>query len=156
MSTPAETAEAILIVIKRIMKWMFVASLGIGLLVGAIVGYTDYQSSQEYEKKSEQEKKVTIWADYQNGDCAIGYPYFYVVENNSDKEVSKVKFTVQIRKKGFSNPLNSYTSLEEDKILKPKENFVRCFRAQNKDYNGDVKEKDVDIVVTYKEVTFSE
>ncbi len=156
MSTPAETAEAILIVIKRIMKWMFVASLGIGLLVGAIVGYTDYQSSQEYEKKSEQEKKVTIWADYQNGDCAIGYPHFYVVENNSDKEVSKVKFTVQIRKKGFSNPLNSYTSLEEDKILKPKENFVWCFRAQNKDYNGDVKEKDVDIVVTYKEVTFSE
>ena len=156
MKTPNETAEAILIVIKRIMKWMLIALLAIGLLVGAFVGYTDYESSKEYKKKIEQEEKVTIWADYQKSDCAVGYPYFYVVENNSDKEVSKVKFTVQVRKKGFSNPLNSYTSLEEDKILKPKENFIRCFRAQNKDYNGDVKEKDVDIVVTYKDVTFSE
>ena len=155
MTTAKETAEVILIVIKRIIRWIFVTLIAIGIIVGAIAWYIDYQNAQEYKAVIQQEEKVTITAGYKTSDCTDGFPYFYIVENNSDKEVTKVKFTVEVKKTGFSNPLNSYTSIEEDKILKPTEKFVRCFRAQNKDYNGHVKEKDVEIGVTYKNVTFS-
>ena len=155
MSSPQETAEAILIVLKRILKWLLIASISIGVLIWAFFGYTDHQRSQDYEKKKKQEEKVTIYAYYPGEGCAVGYPYFYVIKNNSDKEVSKVEFWVEVRKKGFSKPLNSYTSIEEYKILKPEDKWARCFRAENKDWDGDVTEKDVEIVVTWKNVTFS-
>lgn len=141
-------------VIKRILKWLLIASISIGVLIWVFFGYTDYQRSQDYEKKKKQEEKVTIFG-YLGEGCAVGYPYFYIIKNNSDKEVSKVEFWVEVRKKGFSKPLNSYTTIEEYKILKPQDNWARCFRAENKDLTGDVTEKDVEIVVIYKNVTFS-
>jgi hypothetical protein len=155
MSTPKETAEAILIVIKRLMKWILIASVSIGVVIGAFIAYTDYRNEIVRKKKKEQEDKVTIVAAYQKKDCDVSYPYFYGVVNDSDKVVTNVRFAVEIRKVGFSNVLNSYTSMDEDKILQPKEGFGRCFRANKKDYSGELKEKDVEIVVTYKNVTFA-
>jgi hypothetical protein len=155
MSSSQEKAEVILIVIKRILKWLLIASITITILVGVIASYIDYKNTQEYTKKREEEDKVIIFADYHKSDCQTGYPYYYIIENLSDKIVTKVTFTVEVKKKGFSSALNSYTSIDEDKILNPKERYTRCFRAQKKDYDGEVKEKDVEIVVTYKDVTFS-
>ena len=151
MKKPNEIAEAILIVIKKFLKWILITIIAIVLFAA----YFDYNNGKEYKKKQEREAKVTIVGYYKepNG-CDVGYPYLYEVRNTSDKTVVKTDFTVEIRKKGFSSALNRYTSIDEDKILKPGEGYARCFRAQNKDFSGDVKEKDVDIIVEYKNITF--
>ena len=155
MTTPSERAEAILIVIKRVLKWILISVFVVAVLGISIISFLDYQSSRDYKKRKEQEDKVEIVANYGKSDCEAGYPYFYGVVNNSDKEIKNVRFSVEIRKKGFSSALNSYTSIDEDKILKPGEGYGRCFRATKKDYSGELKEKDVDIVVTYKDVTYT-
>lgn len=155
MSTPKETAEAFLYVIKKIFKWLFLAVLTIAVVGGVIIFVVDYKDKADRKARDAIESKVKVNA-YHSGDkdCHDGFPYTYTVFNETDKRIKQVRFTVEITKKGFSKVLNSYTSLEEDKILEPKEGYGRCFRAQNADYNGDVKEKDVDIKIVYKNITF--
>lgn len=154
MQNSKETAEAILIVIKKILKWILLVAVSIGAIIGVVVSYANYKSNQDYKIKKDREDKISITADSREVDCQAGYPYFYGIVNKSDKTVSSVTFSVELRRKGFSNSLNSYTSIDEDKILKPGEGYGRCFRATSKDYTGEVKEKEVDIVITYKNVTF--
>lgn len=156
MSTANENAEAILIVIKRILKWIFITILTIVVILGIISSYYYFKNEIDSKKKKEEEDKISITAEYQKDICEKDYPYFYGIVNNGNKTVSSVNFSVEIKKKGYSSALNSYTSFTEDKILKPGEGIGKCFRAENKTYNGNVTEKDVDIFVKFKNVTFEE
>lgn len=156
MADANQTAEAILIVIKRIFKWIVIALIVVSVCIGLVAWVLDYTSTREHRKKQEQDNKVSIVASRNDEQCTSAYPYFYGIVNGSEKTVNNVKFSVEIRRKGFSSVLNSYTSIDEDKILKPGEGYGRCFRATKKDYDGDVKDKDVDIIVTYKDVTFQD
>jgi hypothetical protein len=62
---------------------------------------------------------------------------------------------VGIKRIGFSSNINRYTSIDEDKIIPNNEGYGRCFRAEDaNDYRKNLTEKDVDIVITYKNVTF--
>ena len=150
MTTPKETAEIILIVIKRIIKWILITVVLLGIGVTVI-----FEISEWYKEKST--KKVVVDAFYpKKGECFKDYPYEYIIFNESEKTIEKVKFTVEIRKKGFSNVINSYTYIDNYKILKPKEGWSECFRAQGLDYKVDVTDKDVDVVVKDKYVTFVE
>lgn len=88
--------------------------------------------------------------------CSAEFPYFYQVENGSDKTVRNVKFSVEINRTGFPSVLNGYTSIDADSVLKPGQGGGGCFRAQKKDYTGMLSEKDVEINVVYKDVTFSD
>lgn len=154
MGTPKETAEAIFLVIKRLLKWLLIIVVILGL---ALYLFAKYEDWREYQTNGKHEEKVTIDAYFPtSGNCHKDFPYQYNVWNGSERTVERVSFTVEIRKKGYSSALNTYTSLEEDKIIKPKEGWGRCFRAVKKDFSGDVNDKDVDIVVTYKNVTLKQ
>jgi hypothetical protein len=165
MNTPKETAEVILIVIKRIIKWILITGVLVGIGVTVIFEISEWYSYQTYGKYEEQKniaeekskKKVVVDAFYpKKGECLKDYPYEYIIFNESEKTIEKVQFTVEIRKKGFSNVINSYTYIDNYKILKPKEGWGGCFRAQGLDYKVDVTDKDVDVVVKDKYVTFVE
>ena len=165
MTTPKETAEVILIVIKRIIKWILITVILLGIGVTVIFEISEWYSYQTDGKYKEQKniaeekskKKVVVNAFYpKKGECFKDYPYEYIIFNESEKTIEKVKFTVEIRKKGFSNVINSYTYIDNYKILKPKEGWSECFRAQGLDYKVDVTDKDVDVVVKDKYVTFVE
>ncbi len=155
MSQTNEKAEAILIVIKRILKWI---AITVAVIAGAItifVQYSDWSYEKREKARFEREAKVVVTAGYPDGkDCQEGFPYFYGVVNNTNQTVKKVTFQVEIKKKGFSKTLNSRTEIEEDKILKPTEGYGRCFRATTEDYTTPLKEKDVEIVITRKSVEF--
>ncbi len=155
MSTPKETAEAFLYVVKKIFKWLFLALLAILVLGGAIIFAVDYKDKADRKAREAIESKVVVRA-YHSGDkdCHDGFPYTYTVFNETNKRIKQVKFNVEITQKGFSKVLNSYTNLEEDKILEPNEGYGRCFRAKRADYNGDVNEKDVEIRILYKDIKF--
>ncbi len=155
MGTPKESAEAFLYVLKKILKWVFLAIVVIGVIGFAVIFMIDQRDKAERKAREAIESKVVVRA-YHSGDkdCQEGFPYSYEVLNGSDKAIKEVKFNIEITKKGYSKVLNSYTNLEEDKILQPKEGWGRCFRAQRADYNGDVKDKDVDIKIVYKNIKF--
>lgn len=165
MSSASEKAEVILIVIKRIIKWILITAMIIAGIILIVIIHGDYRYNRdmdlrlEYEReKQELEGNVVINAMHAAGmGCQKDYPYFYSVKNNTNKTVRMVKFKVDLMRKGFSKPLNEITELEEDKILKPGESYGRCFRViSNEDYVTPVTERFVDITVSGKRIEFSE
>ncbi len=158
MSSANEKAEVILIVIKRLIKWILLSLLAAGAIFVSFIYVLDYKSSIEQKKKNELESKVKINLFYANdGLCDTTYPYAYQILNESNKIVESVEMTIKIFKKGFSKELNRYTSLTEDKILKPGEGWQGCFRAiSDEDYNQPVTEKDVEFEISYKDIKFKE
>ena len=152
MSEANVKAQAILIVIKTILKWIGLSVIGIGILIFLGVQYDEY----EYKKRKAIEDKVVVRAFHpKEGSCSKDFPYQYLIINHSGSTVEKVSFTVDIKRKGFSSNINRYTSLDEDKIIPNNESYGRCFRAEDaNDYRKNLTEKDVDIEITYKNVTF--
>lgn len=155
MSTPQEQAEAILIVLKRIMKYILGLILIIAIGFTLIIQYLEYKNKQEREERQKIEDQIVVVAGYpyNNQPCEKGYPYFYAVRNNSEKTLESVNFTLEIRPKGRSIPINSYTSFTEDKILQTGEYTSRCFSAISKDYSKPLTDNDVEIKVSYKTIT---
>ena len=154
MSDAKVRAEAILIVIKRILKWLGLSFLCIGLLFFIAYQYEEYRAKE----RKEIEDKVSIRAFYpKEGPCSKDFPYQYIVFNESGKVVEKVTFTVGIKRSGFSSDINRYTSIDEDKIIPNSGAWSRCFRAEDANqYGRNLTEKDVDIVITYKDVKFKD
>ena len=154
MSESEEKAEAILIVIKRILKWIGIAIISIGTLFFLILQYGEYKTNQ----RKKIEDKVSIQAFHpKQAPCDINFPYQYFIMNESGRIVEKVSFTVGIKRVGFSSELNQYTSIDEDKIILNNEGYGRCFRAEDKEaYGKYLTDKDVEIVINYKDVTFKE
>jgi hypothetical protein len=152
MSEANVKAQAILIVIKTILKWIGLAIVGIGIVIFIGVQYDEY----EYKKRKAIEDKVVIRAFHpKDAPCSKDFPYQYIIINDSGKTVEKVSFTVGIKRIGFSSEINRYTSIDEDKIIPNNESYGRCFRAEDaKDYRKDLTTKDVDIEITYKNITF--
>jgi len=165
MSSASEKAEVILIVIKRIIKWISITAMIVAGIILIVIIHGDYQYNRdrelslEYEReKQELEDNVVISAMHAAGmGCQKDYPYFYSVKNNTNKTVRMVEFKVDLMRKGFSKILNETTELEEDKILKPGESYGRCFRViSNEDYVTPVTERFVDIAISGKRIEFSE
>jgi hypothetical protein len=153
MSSPNETAEAIWIVIKRILKWLIILTLVV--IVGFFVliqanKFWEWLTNDRYAENVNISLHVA-----KPDDCDKDYPYIYIVQNKSDKTIDEVRFSVEVRKIGFSNTINSYTSITESKILKPDESTANCFNADRKYFNGKIKDIDVDLKLTYKNVKFA-
>lgn len=154
MSEAKIKAEAILIVIKRILKWIGISFLGIGLLIFLGFQYEKYEA----KKRRQIEDKVSIQAFHpKEGPCEKDFPYQYIIVNESGKVIKKITFTVGIKRTGFSSDINRYTSIVEDKIIQNKEGWGRCFRAEDANqYGKSLTEKDVEIEITYKNIEFKE
>ena len=152
MATAQELAEATLIVLKRIFKWLLLGCVFIAVIIAVTLQILKWW---EYQTTGKHAEKVIIKAfSAKDGGCDNDYPYTYTIKNSSDKTVEKTDFTLEIRKLGYSNKINSYTNIEDFKILKPNESLRGCFRAQSSDYKTNLTEKEVDITVSYKSIEF--
>jgi len=121
-----ETAEAILIILKRIMKWIGVSALGVGLL-GAIVagGVAGY----EYITVTMPKKQIAITVDVSQKICTDDkWPVFVGVVNNSSKTLTNVTVYLNAFVPGHStNHAGASSKASSDKILKPKEGYGSCW-----------------------------
>ena len=152
MNSANETAEAIWILIKRIVKWISIILIVIVACFFAMLKVTEYY---EWLTHGMYEEKIVIDLYVAKiNDCDKDYPYLYIIRNNSDKIIEETSFYVEIKKIGYSNKINSTTSITDSKILKPNESTFGCFRAGKKEGMGDVIESDVDFSVSLKNVKF--
>ena len=161
MSEANEKAEVILIVIKRILKWIAIAALILVALFGALFSVMDFFDGRDRQAREKENSLVEIEATYglsENGTfCTQDYPYIFTVTNNSKKTVNSVEFYVGITRRGFSEKVNGFDRLKSDKILAPGEGWAQCFRASTKDsFSTPLNEKDVLIEISRKEVNFKE
>ena len=155
MGSPNETAEAILIVLKKILKWIFFGSL---LSVAVLFIGTKVETLWEWQTNGKHAEKVTIKfvTFLKDEECSKDYPYMYVITNESSKVVEETNFSVEVRRVGYSNVINSYTNITDSKILKPTETSMNCFRTTTTEYKSEViKDKDVDYSAIYKRVKFA-
>lgn len=141
-------------VFKLFLKIIAYGVLAVICLIGAFLGHEAYQRNQ----RETLYQQVSI--DYfvvETGECLDKHPFLYQITNNSRKVVNSVGFTVEIRKEGYSNAINGFTSFKDYKILQPGESVFMCFSPTSSDYSGrKIKDKDVTFHTTYKVVKFAE
>lgn len=159
MSSPNETAEAILIVIKKllikIIKWIFIVTL---LAVVVLFVGTKIEELWHWQTNGKHAEKVTIKfvTFLKDEECSKDFPYMYVITNESSKVVEETSFSVEVRRVGFSNIINSHTDITDSKILKPSETSMNCFRTTTTNYKSEViRDKDVVYSAVYKRVKFA-
>lgn len=161
MSDTNEKAEVILIVIKRVLKWIAVAA---GVLVGlAIVLFLLLQFGAFVEEKYREREVSLVPVKVSYGEfegafiCTKDFPYLFAVKNESKKTVNSIEFSVKITRKGFSSRINGSGTITIDKILAPGETWEQCFsQAQRFGGGASLNEKDVVVEVDYLRVVFKE
>ena len=80
MSEANVKAEAILIVIKKILKWIGFLIVGIGILIFVVYQYEEYEA----KKRKAIEDKVLIQAFHpKEGPCSKDFPYQYFIFNDT-------------------------------------------------------------------------
>lgn len=132
-------------------KKMFIF-LGVVTAIGGIVGAYFYY--QDWAKEKEIEK-VAVIIKYLPEKCKEPYPLQIIIDNSSDRVVTKVEWNIAVNKPGFSTDISQsgYHEYSQDKILKPKEGWGICARIPELT----TKEKDLSVLeysVKNKYVTF--
>jgi len=129
MNSKNEIAEAILILIKTLIKWLL-----IGIIVFAGAWFALYQIGEYYDwyRHERHADKVDVRffiGEYMEMEAVCeGNSYGYIIRNNSEKIVENVRFKVIAKKPGYSNIINHEdTRIESSKILKPGEKYASCF-----------------------------
>jgi len=127
MQTPNEKAEVILIVIKRLLKWLFLAVLVAALILGALLlivwghGYITHdlpKSNIHVEVRSDS----PVCRDKD-------FPIFVYVENNSSKTVEYISISPVARVPGHSTNYADFGSnIGTDRILAPGQNMKICYQ----------------------------
>lgn len=151
-----ETAEAVLLVIKRLFKWaIYLAVLGIGLILLVLA----YVSVTDWYERGRHLGKIQVSAGFGGNPCIRPeFPLHIHVVNRSTKTITNMSISVEITKQGFSTRLNNYDSFDSDRILRPGEGWFDCYAPISKDSSYREKYildgKDMIVKVTHFSPTF--
>ena len=110
-------------------KKMFIfLGVMVGLLALGGLGFYVYSWLDEKAKNS-----VTISVEYNSVQCSEEFPLLIVIENSSDRVVSKIEWDIGVFKKGHSTDLSSsgFRQYSSDKILSPSESLKLCYSNPN-------------------------
>jgi len=136
-----ETTESIIILLKRLGKWVaiaFVVLIGIWVLILAWLKFNTWYSIDRHKANVE----VVAFFDYKN--CTKEYPLFIGVVNNSSKTIESISTNVKVTKRGYSSRLNYDTSYSSDKILLPAEGWGSCWKVFSDNYDSNYDRKPLD------------
>jgi hypothetical protein len=152
-----DTAEALLLVLKKILKWSLVLIIGLialGILLYGLGNFYDWYSFGRHKDK------IEVVAFFDATKCDKEYPLFIGVVNNSSKTLEKVSFYVKVTKKGYSTQLNYNQSYTSDKILAPAEGSGGCVQVVDDHYDWNKRKplsgQDMEVIVTSFYPTFKE
>jgi hypothetical protein len=126
-----ETAEAILIVIKRILKWILYAILMLSVIWGALWALSELYDWYTHDRYL---KKIQVAAAFDKNACSAEFPLLLQIENGSSKTVTSVNIYLEVTNEGRSTILNKdYQSFDSDMILKTSEAASSCWKISGKD-----------------------
>lgn len=140
-----ETAEAILFVIRRILKWALFLIIGLVIIGVIIYGFTKLYDWYSFGRHKD---KVQVAAFFDATKCDKENQVFIGVVNDSSKTLESASFFIKVTKKGFSTQINYDQRYTYDKILSPSEGWGGCIMAVDKDYRKPFSIKDMEVVVT--------
>lgn len=152
-----ETAEAIIIVIKRLAKWLLFLLLGLVILG---VGFWGIDTVINYYKYDRHKDKVVVRAEFNNKECNTSeYPLYVFIGNSSEKKVMSVNFDISVNRVGRSTKLNSYDDYDSDAILKPNIGISNCYVVYGEEYDENHNKttldgKEMEVEVTNYSVVF--
>ena len=143
-----ETAEAILIVIKRLFKWAVLT--GIGLIAIVLLCWGCYEV-YSYITDGFPKSKVKVTLIRNDKLCTKEFPFFVGVVNNSSKTISSYSFNFEVRNKGHSTNIADWGGQNSDSVIKPGEGKGECWKIKHKDstYNQArwIPEGEIDVEV---------
>jgi hypothetical protein len=126
MSTRAsEIAEAILIVVKRLLKW-FAISIGTLIVLGCIIAASYW--GWNYFTYDLPKSKIEIVTSVNDERCAGEHPVFVGIVNNSDRTVMNTRIRLQAFIPGRSTNVATWNWMSDDRIIKPGKGFGQCWR----------------------------
>ncbi len=155
MGAPQDTAEAVLIVIKRLLKWLMV---GVLVLVGiaAVIGGGVWAYNYAFEDLPKSQIKILV--SISDARCPDTHPVSVGVVNESKRTLKSAAVKLKARLPGHSTNYAAYPSEAEfDRILKPGESWMNCwgFKPSEAAPRGK-NSKDLEWSVDYYSVRFEE
>lgn len=147
-----ENAEAILIVIKRLLKWMLVGFFILALLGGVIYLWS---TLSDWYQIGRYKSKITVNVKFDKAECPEKeYPLSIFVGNISNKTIEHISVYVKVTNLGYSNKINDYSSFDSDKLIKPKEGFQACWKVNSTEYNETLDGDNMAVVLESFNVNF--
>jgi hypothetical protein len=127
--TPKETAEVILIVIKRIVQWLILAMLAFALLLGVLVGGIH---AKDWYFQGRHLAHVQVEVSLSTALCKEDHPLFIRITNGSERTIRSTSIRVDVSKQGYSTKINDEARYLSDKVLKPGETTGSCWKVPAK------------------------
>ena len=149
-----EKAEAVIIILKRIFKWLLI---GVISLIALIYIASKVSDLIDWYSEGRHKAKVSVIAKFDKKLCAKKeHPLFIGVINNSTKTIIKTTVYVKVTKIGYSSQLNNSASFNEDKIIEPNDGWGNCWSVIAQDYRTNLNGDDMDVAIDFFNVTFKE
>jgi hypothetical protein len=140
-SRAKDIAEAILMVIKRIAKWIAIAVVVIIAIFALGIWYTDFESERKRERalieaaerNEELAKSILISVKVDDPTCTGNFPFKLQIQNISKKVIRSVDYAMTVTYEGRSTVLNDPDrELSSDIILKPGEGYWECITVNER------------------------
>lgn len=127
-----ENAEAILIVIKRILKWASIVLVGIIIFA---LGAWGISSVYDWFTHDRYVKMVKVEAKFKSPECDSTWPVLVTVENKSPKTIVYSNIYIDVFKNGHSDYINKpFDSVSSDYIIAPGVTAQVCWAPKSKEY----------------------
>ena len=148
-----EKAEAIILVIKRIFKWVAKA-IGILILMGIAIYYFSELSS--WYTKGRHEAKVKVEVKFDTTNCSKEMPLSVQIINGSTKTIERMSLYVDVNYSGRSSKINDWHSLDMDYIIPPSKTASLCWGVLSKDDSKVLSGQNMTVFVDHYYTTFKE
>ena len=131
-----ETAEAILIVIRTIAKWIAIVLVVIASLFAAFLAYNYFTEErarqQRIDARAALKREVEVSAVFDPQSCSRQQPFKIEFRNDTKTTIDRIEFYLYVTRRGRSTVLNSeYHAYDSDFILAPGETSAGCWTVEN-------------------------
>jgi hypothetical protein len=140
MAEPREIAEAFLIIVRWLIKWLGIVLAG--LMLAGSLGWLGYEG---FHYLTNERYAAKVRAVVRTGkECPDSYPLFVGWVNESSRIVRSISFVLTATYENHSTNLASGRRYKEDRIMKPGEGFGRCWNP-DLDYSAPKNTKPADL-----------
>jgi len=111
------------------------AMVGLIILCGVVIGGWLLWDKIKSEERARKRSAVSITVTHDLEMCSPEHPLLVRILNGADDTVEKVKFGIEGRRAGYSDPLyDSFRGYSSDRIIASGAEWASCWALPQKDY----------------------